>query len=156
MSDPYGAIDEALAAWDGGFQLLLVDAIGSGAREQFVAALSAASDERADLWRLDLRQLAGADLGQELPEAMGDLPTHDWMVCIEGLEELARAGEAARAARSSRRNPTRWRTRFRGCGCCSADRRVCPCSRRTRPASSHAAHRVRAPWTPPEVDTTPG
>ena len=76
-------------------------ALGSAAAPAFDsanAAAWAAGQPLEAVFRADSTLYDGrfANLGwlQELPDAMGDLPTHDWMVCIEVLEELARAGEA--------------------------------------------------------------
>lgn len=78
-----------------GFSLLELWAVGGGARAAAIDALVEALDQRADLWQVDLRDLDLDRPVASLQEAIGPLPEHPWVVCVDGLEELARAGQAA-------------------------------------------------------------
>lgn len=85
-------LDERLGS---GFTLLLVHAVGGGARREAVEWLVDALQQRADLWQIDLRDISDATPLADLKAAIGEVPDHPWVLCAEGLEERARLGTAA-------------------------------------------------------------
>lgn len=78
-----------------GFSLLLVNAVGAGARNAAITWFAEAVQSRADLWQVDLRSISEDTPLEDLCAATGDAPDHPWVLCIEGLEERARQGTAA-------------------------------------------------------------
>lgn len=78
-----------------GFSLLLVNAVGAGARQSAITWFAEAVQSRADLWQVDLRGISAEAPLADLQAATGEAPDHPWVLCVEGLEERARAGTAA-------------------------------------------------------------
>ena len=140
-----------------GFSLLELWAVGGGARDAALGALVETLDQRADLWQVDLSGVDPADPVAALEAAIGDLPDHPWVLCLVGLEELARDGHAAAILTSLATHLDALAERLPGLWVLATGPESSPAlDAHAAPLRARIDTRITASWSSPKVHTAAG